>query len=381
MLDELGCYDSPPTLPRMLHLAYPQDLKKEHAVRFAKDIADRLSQLTRRNIHVAEPIVYETVEEAIETLADRNAQIVLFVLNDDPAAYHKATYNQKWHVKRVTQTSLLKHIEYISTSYDRWASYITMNALGIVQLYNAVPYALSSVGQYEAQLIIDVGHDRRHFALSLLIARTSGVPHFRLFTEVLIKPDPQHDTINPIILSDAIVALFRRVLGKGSDALNSLLVLRDGEFRILKEGITKLSEEDGVQNAVKVLKTENILSQDAFVHLTDYRKSTNRTVRFWMVDDDNRIHNPLEGTGIVINSHYVSIATTGAATLTQGTAHPVVVTANGYCPDIKEAARSVFHGAQINWASPKVAQRHPQPVRAADEKLQAREAQEIRRTG
>lgn len=380
MLDELGCYDSPPGLPRVIHLAYPEDLPQEHAIRFVEDLTARLCQLTRKPIQVAEPIVYQSVDEATSALAERGAQVVVFILNDDPTAYHKATFNQKWHVKRVTQNSLLQHVGYIKNQYRRWESYITMNALGVVQLYNAVPFALPCVGQYEAQLMIDVGHDRRHYALSLLIARDHGEPRFSLFTEVLIKPDPQHDTINPTILKDAIVALFRRVMGYDADPLKSLLVLRDGEFRILKEGVTLLREEDGVCDAADVLKSSRLLEQDVEIHLTDFRKQTNRTIRFWLVDEKaNRYDNPLEGTAVVINEHYISLCTTGAATLRQGTAHPVVVTGNGHCPDIVEAGRSVFHAAQLNWSSPRVAQRLPQTIRAADEKLQAREAQEIRR--
>jgi hypothetical protein len=381
MLDELGCYDSPPTMPRVIHLAYPTHLAENPVVAFAVALEKRLQDLTRRNIQIEKPIAYESIDDAIEVLSKRNAQIVVFILDDDPTAYYKAAYNQKWHIKRVTEGVLLEQVEYLNQGkHGRWQSFITMNALGIVQLLNAVPYALPHIGQYEAQLAIDVGPERRHYALSLLIARENGDPSFRLFTKVLIKPDSQHDTINPIILRDAVVSLFKSVLEGNVDALKSLLVLRDGEFLTLKDGASILREEDGVLEAVERLKALRMLEQNAEVHLVDFRKQTNRTVRFWQVDEANRVENPLEGTGIIINHHYVALATTGVATLPpQGAAHPVVVTSNGHCPNIVEAARSVFDAAQLNLSSPKVAQRLPQTVNAADEQLEARDAQEIRR--
>jgi hypothetical protein len=379
MLDELGCFTSPPTLPRTVHLTYPDDLSNVDVATFGDTLTDRLRQLTGRPIQISEPIAYKSVDDATAALTKRNAEIAVFVLDHDPTAYHKAAYSHKWHVKRITRGSLTEHVGYIDTKYNRWDSFVTMNALGIVQLFNAVPFGLSCVGQYQAQLAIDVGHDRRNFALSLLIARTSGEPTFKLFTEVLPKPDHQHDTINPIILKDAIVSLFKKVLDWNADALQSLLVLRDGEFRHLKEGKTILREEDGVLEGIVELKDLGLLSKDATVHLADFRKQTNRTIRFWVVDNQQRADNPLEGTALIVNSRYVALATTGAATLRQGTAHPVVITGNGHCPDITEAARSVFFAAQLNWSSPQKAQRLPQTIRAADEQIQAREAQEIRR--
>lgn len=382
MLDELGCYDSPPTLPRVIHLAYPQGLSKEIALRFAEDLKARLNQLTRRPIQVAEPILYGVIDDAIATLNDRGAQIVVLVLNDDPLAYHKAAYDQKWHIKRVTHLSLKEHYEFITHKYYRWETYITMNALGILQLYNATPFALKCMGQYDAQLVIDVGNGRRNFALSLLIARDYGDPQFKAFTEVFIQPDSHHETINPIVLRDAILSLFRRVLEKNSDPLNSLLVLRDGEFRTLKDGTTILREEDGVMNAVAILKSEAKIQTNANIHLADFRKQTNKTVRFWLVDEAKNVSNALEGTAVLLNNHYIAVAATGAATLPgQGTPHPVVVTGNNTTPQIIQIARSVFCAAQLNWANPKVAQRLPQGVESADDRLQAREALEIKKVG
>lgn len=380
MLDELGCYSSPPTTPRTVYLAYPETTQQAAISTFKDDLNLRLQQLTRRRIAIADPISYRTIEEATERLRAKDAEIVVFVLNDEPTAYHKVAYDQSWHIKRLTPETLRKAFAKRNNNHRSWESFITMNALGIVRLFNAVPYAIHSVGQYQAQLVIDVGHDRRHFALSLLIAREGKLTDFSLYTEVHSKHDHQHDTINPTILSDTIFELFKRVMNWGAEPIETLLILRDGEFRILNaNGKEQLREKDGVLQAITKLKQNGCLSEHVTVHMADYRKQTNQTIRLWDVNDDGQVENTLEGTGVIVNSHHFVLTTTGAATLHQGTAQPIVVTTNVDCPDIVAIGQSIFDAAQLNWSSPKVAQRDAETIRASDDELKARAAQEMRR--
>lgn len=382
MLDELGCYNSPATTPRTVYLAYPYtlDMVRQAAINaFKDDLSLRLQQLTRLRIAIAEPIPYQTVEQATEVLRSKNAEIVVFILNDDPTAYHKVAYDQDWHIKRLTPKALHKAFTKRDTSQKSWESFITMNALGIIRLFNAVPYAIASIGQYQAQLIIDVGHDRRHFALSLLIAREGKISDFSLYTEVHPKSDHQHDTINPTVLCDSICELFKTAMVWGMEAITSLIVLRDGEFRSLKgSGKEQIREADGVLSAITKLKQRGSLSEQAIVHMADYRKQTNRTIRLWEIERNGLVKNTLEGTGVIINSHHFVLMTTGSSTLRQGTAHPVVISGDGHCPDIVAVGKSVFDAAQLNWSSPKVAQRDAETIRVADHELKARAAQEIR---
>jgi hypothetical protein len=80
-----------------------------------------------------------------------------------------------------------------------------------------------------------------------------------------------------------------------------------------------------------------------------------------------------------LNEDSIIVATTGAATVNLGTARPLMLRANGHCPNLVIAAQSTFAGAQLNWASPEVAQKLPLVMKATDEELKARDAQEIRR--
>ena len=68
---------------------------------------------------------------------------------------------------------------------------------------------------------------------------------------------------------------------------------------------------------------------------------------------------------------------TGAATLTQGTAEPVIVVSES--GRALEAMEDEFDLAQCNWASPSVAQRLPMELKRTDDELGHRMAQEVKR--
>src|SRR5439155_2792530 len=158
------------------------------------------------------------------------------------SAYHLAG----WRVKRETEAALRRNFKYLQEGvrdkrtnemnlrkgWQKWDRYVQMNALGVLQQMDGIPYRIPSIGEFEAQLAIDVGYDRRHVAISLLIARAKATnPSFRLATDVHAKTDHKLETINPTILADMILQIFCKMFRGRFDSLRSLLVVRDGEFR------------------------------------------------------------------------------------------------------------------------------------------------------
>jgi hypothetical protein len=115
--------------------------------------------------------------------------------------------------------------------------------------------------------------------------------------------------------------------------------------------------------------------------VVDIHKDTLKAIRVWEVDeeDPDKVENPLEGRAVVLNDKTVLLTSTGAATLTQGTAEPLLISANGRCSSAIEATRATFDGAQLNWSSPTVAQRAPLVLKRTDDELTTRAAQEVRR--
>lgn len=386
LLSKAGCYKVPPAMDRTLYCAYPKTADPAACRRLAQDLAGTVGDLCRRGVEI-ELIAYDSIPDAIEKLkAVATSGTALFVLDRDPTGYHETAFQlSQWRIKRVTAWVLHRKYRGLTQGvWDRktrttkpwrgrseWERFVTQNALEVMQLLDVVPYRCDQLGLYEAQLIIDVGHDRSHVALSLLIARDEKCPEFSLTTHVQRKPDYQHEEINPVLLEDQIVALFAASLRGESDPIGSLLVVRDGRFYG--------RETEGVRGALAKLVERGQLACDARVDLAGLQKDTLKSIRVWEIDDTGVVQNPLEGIGIEVGRSKVVVASTGAATLSQGTAEPYIVTAEGRDDCAMDAAEATFAGAQLNWSNPRVAQRFPLPLKRTDEELTSRAAQEVRR--
>ncbi len=390
-LNEVGCLRVPPALTRVLHVAVPEKSGEAVASQLAEDITDRLSKLTRIGM-VPEVVTYKTVDDALTQLrSEPKPGVVLFVFEDeDPATYHNIAYDLKdWRIKRITYTSLGRLANRIlfstngpngssgktvATYFPRgWKSFIEMNSLDLLQQMDCVPWSIASSLPYEAQLVIDVGEDRRHFALSLLICRPgSSEPSFRIDTVVPIKSDIKRETINDIILCDEIIKLCKRAAIARFQPLRSMLVLRDGH----ECG----QEMAAINNARAKLIESGFFEKDARVDTVDVHKKSVKGIRLWDRGRSKEVGHCLEGTALLLDARTVVLVNTGAATLTQGTAEPIMLVARGEGIDMKAVAEYVHATSQLNWSSPRVAQKLPLPLKRTDDELKNRAAQEIRRT-
>jgi hypothetical protein len=386
-LEQSGCYSTPPMMTRVVYCAYPDHLDEQAAHQLASDVAAAIAKSSGVCVSTS-LIAYKDIPDAIAQLraADKNG-IVLFVLNSEPAAYHEVAFQLgEWRIKRVTERTLTHHYrQFVDGAWDRqansmrlslgrtrWRSFIGLCAFDALQLLDTVPFRVEQVGSYEAHLVIDVGHDRRHFALSLLIARPEGnSPTFRIVTHVEPKADHQHEQINARVLRDQIVELVQATLRRPCDPLASILVLRDG--------LLGQQEIQGIDQALVRLAQLGKVVTDARVDLVELRKDTLKGLRMWDVGGNGIISNPLEGTLVRLDTKTALMTATGAATLHQGTAEPILIVGNGRCTCVADAAHAAFTGAQLNWSNPTVAQRLHIALRRTDEELTARAAQEIRR--
>jgi hypothetical protein len=254
---------------------------------------------------------------------------------------------------------------------DGWGSFIEMNALDVLQQMGCVPWVFANPLHYEAHLAIDVGKDRRHFSLSLLICRPQSDKSFRLDTVVIDKTDPKRETINEIHLRDEIIRLGQRAKQAGFSGLTSMLVPRDGGERG--------REIEGINAACEKLAEIGFLSQGARVDVIDFHKNSVKGIRLWDRNSEKKVRHTLEGKGLLINDRTVVLVNTGAATLPQGrTAEPVMLEARSEGIDILAVATDAHAACHLNWSSPGVAQRLPLELKRTDDELKTRAAQEIR---
>lgn len=386
-LETHGCYSVPPAMERTIYYALPNSIPQNTRQQLIDDLTKKINGLAKGPVLSSVPILYSSISDAISQLRKYEAGAVVFVLNDEPNAYHEVAFQlDGWRVKRITSRVLLSKYRDMQNSSNRpngngrsdphkgrkrWGDFVVENALDVLQLLDVIPYRVSQLGPYEAMMVIDVGEDRRYQAVSLLVMRNQGlIPECILVRHVMSKLDMHSEAINPVILGDLMLEILNRGIRTTRYPLQSILILRDGK--------TVDREPEGYAEGIAKIKAAKKLTEDARIDIVDVHKDTLRHLRFWDVTEGNAV-NSLEGTVLKLDADTVLLTTTGVSTLHQGTANPLLIVGNGRCSNILDAAQAIFAACQLNWSSPKMSQRLPLPLKVTDEELAARLAQEIRR--
>ena len=374
LLNQVGCLDVPPTIFREIYIRMPDTIDKTIARQFAEDFITCLNRWTNKKI-IFNLDLYKNVGDSLAHLRQESKYgIVVFIFEDeDPGIYFNVSHELAgWRVKRVTTQSLVDYFRELPHNKRDWDSFIAMNALDVLQQMDCIPWNLATPLHYDAQLAIDVGWDRRYFALSLLISQ-AGLMHplLRLHTRTHVKTYTKHETINELVLKDAILELFQEVKRSSFDPLQSILVLRDGR----QYG----HELESIEGAIKELIGDGLLQEDARVDTVDFHKRSVKRIRMWFRTYKGQIFNVREGMACIIDAKTVVLANTGAATLSQGTAEPVMLVAHQDNVNISDIAQDVHSTTHLNWSNPRIAQRLPIVLKRTDEELTKRADQEIRR--
>ena len=387
LLATAGCFQCPPILPRVIHCAFPRSVPEEAIHALLTDVREWLRKWTGKAFNAVH-LPYERVDCGIADVQIlKESGLLLFVINDERNAYFDVSLHLgDRRPQHMAADTLTEHFDKLKNgSWDQrehkptmrrgrilWDSFAGLVAINLLQLHDGVPWA-TEASPFEAMVAVDVGHDCRHYGLSALIVRTKGTaPEFRLQTEISPKADAKHESINPVILRDEVVNLFRTLWPKRAEPLRSLLFVRDG--RICGQ------EATGIEEARQRLIADGILAATARVEVVDFPKNTSRRVRLWDVREPGRVENVVEGTALEISRDTVILANTGRTTLRQGTVEPVAIIAQSQTERLRDAAKTCFFAAQLNWSNPRVAQRLPLPVSRTDGELIARARQEARHT-
>jgi len=150
----------------------------------------------------------------------------------------------------------------------------------------------------------------------------------------------------------------------------NMLVIRDGK---ICEG-----ELQAIESVISGLKTKRYIPDQFKVDAIEYHKSSLKNVMLYENSGGN-IENCLEGSYYIFDKTNAFLATTGASTLTQGTANPILIKSpNENCSLIK-VLQDLFTLSQFNFSSPTVAQKNCAPIKNADEQLKDRKSQEVER--
>jgi hypothetical protein len=385
LLREAGCFQFPGATPRHLRCAYPSCVGEGSVTSLLTDLQRAFEKWTGKQF-TTEPLKYQQLEDGvIKVRGSQEDGMLLFVLNGDRNGYYTVSLELgEFRPKRLTQASLAEHYNALKNgAWDnrakaktldkgriKWESFVGLIGLDMLQLQDGVPWGIPS-GPFEALLAIDVSHDRRYYGLSLLVVRNDGrLPGFRLVTVIKSKVDSKEEAINPEILEEETVKLFKQHWPARGVALDSMLVLRDG--RLCKD------EPKAMEKIRERLQEAGILAKQARFEAVEFFKDSAKQIRLWDVKPGGDVENVMEGTAVEIANGWTVLANTGRATLHHGTAEPVLLHSPGNREAVRDASTMSFYGAQLNWSNPRVAQRLPLPLSRTDAELIARSQQEAR---
>lgn len=363
-----GCYFTPWTITREIHFVYPDSLKSEIAENFADDVCDFASKLTDVSI---EPIIesYSDYREKLNSLNQEDGSMVVFIFeHSDPATYFIISHELKnWSVKRVTTKQLQKKHDLKELRKRNWHSFIELNTYDILQQLGCVLWACPPL-HFDIHLAIDVSEKFTHFCFS-----------FYMFNDRMEKPIIKTDTftktnhqekINRTILENKLNNLFDRWN-------NDLISFRPKKMLITRDGKVCDGECEAFEKVINNQISKGNLSNDFNYDVIEYHKSSLKGIRLW--NNGDLVENVLEGTYFIKDANNGVLVPTGAATLNQGTAHPILVKKVIGNAEMKLILQDLFSLNQLNYSSPTVAQGYCLPIKRADDQLKDRRMQEVER--
>jgi hypothetical protein len=381
-LAKYGCWYVPQTVLRTIHLAIRRNCGDVTASWLALGIQKRLSMWTQKQINVGliSDDSLDGLKKKLRQVREPGLAVIVFPDND-PATYHDLEYElDEWRIKRITERQLARKAEDLpnvepaddaaETGSARWETFVDKCALNVLELLECIPYIPASTPSYEARFGIDVGYTRRHFAVSLIVWRRVGEQwQFWADTKVCSKADFKKEQINRKILADVCAELAKQAAQAGIKGINSVLSVRDGK----ECG----DETEAFEDARPEMEGCGFLSHSAEIDDIDFYKNSIKGIRIWERDSDGQVVQAIEGSAVRLSERVVVAQFTGAATLNQGTAEPVIAVSRS--GNALSAMEDEFDLGQCNWASPSVAQRLPIELKRTDDELSHRMAQEVRR--
>jgi len=381
-LAKYGCWYVPQTVLRKIHLAIRRDCGENTGAWLAAGIQRRLSVSTKRqiNVELISAGSLDDLKKQLRQVSEPGLAVIVFP-DRDPATYHDLEYElDQWRIKRITERQLRRKAQQLpadepeddraESNSANWETFVDKCALDVLELLECIPYIPMSPASFEARFGVDVGHTRRHFAVSLIVWRRIG-DHFEFWTDtrVCAKADYKKEEINPYVLADEMIELAKSAAQAGIKGINSLLGVRDGK---------ECREETGaLEKARGGMEACGFLSQGARIDHCGFYKNSVKGIRLWDRGEDGQVRQALEGSAVKLSDKVVIAQFTGAATLRQGTAEPLIL--HSPSGNAVRAMEDEFDLAQCNWASPAVAQRLPVELKRTDDELSHRMAQEVKR--
>lgn len=382
-LQNFGCFYAPETMQREIHFVFPRHVDEHIAELYAKECCGMIEKLTKVK---EEPIIlfYDLYDLMTSELSGNyDPGMVVFAFDDiDSLTYFNIRFELKdWQLKRLTTHELGRsyrgYKEYkdgTSRNGDRglrnWDAFVEQNVFDIIQQMGCLPYMIEPKLNYDMQLVIDVSAKSKFLGLSLfMFGKSMQIPVYG--ESIKAKTDSKSEEIARPFLERYL----KELINQNKETiqrhqLQSMLILRDGK---------DCGEEfKAIQSVIEWFKNQGLFSQDFKFDFIEYHKSTLKQIKIWEKKGPNHV-NCLEGSYLLLDKDTAILNTTGAGTLHQGTASPILIRKKYTECDMVKVLEDIFITSQLNFSSPRVSQRLTYPAKRTDEQLKDKMAQEILR--
>jgi hypothetical protein len=209
---------------------------------------------------------------------------------------------------------------------------------------------------------VTIGIDVKHNTAGLLVVGARGS---EIRSE--LRESRQKERLLQAQMATYVGDILRREAEGRGTPLSAVVVHRDG--RVWP------SEIEGIRQAIRRLRSEGHLTNDARYTVIEISKTSPAPLRLYDVEhrDGGRrnVLNPLVGMAYTVGGREAYLCTTGAPFLRQGTAHPLhVVMVDGTLP-FAECLEDLYALTALTWTQPEGCTRDPITIKLNDRILAA----------
>ncbi len=360
------------------HIQYmfiPQSLHRSVGKHFQEEFSKAVQQFSPYRYQV-KPILYDdrnarnltqqvrAFEQAIQENDCRRGYALLILPANAAKDLHNYLKRSFWpdlQFQCATANKIVSFYHFVQETYEfkrelqsKFVSYLRYMACGLLNVNRMWPWVLESSLHYEVYVGIDVLNSRAGFTFVFDGARHTFFEDF---------PSRQKEKLTSKQIETVLYNRLSEHLRDLDLHPRSIVVHRDG--RLFD------SERTGIQRAVKRLKSEGFLDNDAVIGVVDIRKTSSSRLRIVEERKDGSLMNPRIGAYYVPqeNGREGFVCNTGWPFKLPGTVNPLHACIVEGDLDIRWVLEDIFALSQLIWAAPDRCARLPLTIKLADDFL------------
>lgn len=368
-LYDFGPYSSQP-LPDAC-LLFPETLNRGHREALVARLTEEVRRLTGHTLNFIKQKAYRLGSHARHgsgllaeadslTREQRGVVLAIVVLSDrfDGSVYGMLKGQLNGLPSQCVSERTVRRIA--TEERSQYASSRLRNlALGVITSAGIQPWVLAEPLRHDFYVGIDVL--RNEVGYTFVYGQCGR--RVRVDFGEFLHRIRQHEAIDRVEMRTKLESALRAARQVGAP-LRSIVVHRDGRWWP--------SEEQGLQEAITILKRDGVLQADCRVAVVEIRKSHMPMRLLSKVRDE--LQNPMPGTYLTIDETQAILATTGKPgpwDKQRRTASTLLVrlteTSTGF--DIREIAEDVYRLTHLNWSAPEIEISLPVTIRWNDDSL------------